>query len=137
MKSRAIIYKEDKFRVHSLTGHFDFDILFNELKNVYDDPNFDPDLNSVWDFSDVSDLEKVTPDQIQKIVSFVSWKRSRYKGMRTALVVSSKVHYGIARIYELSLESATKNNVMVFKNLDQAIDWIKSTSPSLPGQSSV
>ena len=126
MKSTAIIYKEDKLRVHTLSGQFNYDKLFTELKSVYDDPNFDPDLNSVWDLSEVSEIEKVTPEQIQKIVSFVSWKRSKYGGMKTALVVSSKIHYGIARIYELSMESASKNNIMVFKDLGQAIEWIKS-----------
>lgn len=126
MKSTGIIYKEDKLRVHTLSGQFDYDKLFTELKKVYDDPNFDPELNSVWDLSEVSEIEKVTPEQIQKIVSFVSWKRSKYGGMKTALVVSSKIHYGIARIYELSMESASKNSIMVFKDLGQAIEWIKS-----------
>ena len=126
MKSTSIIYKEDKLRVHTLSGQFDYDNLFTELKNIYDSPNFDPELNSVWDFSEVVDLEKVNPEQIQKIVAFVSWKRSKYGAMKTALVVSSKLHYGIARIYELSMESASKNNIMVFKDMGQALDWIKT-----------
>jgi hypothetical protein len=125
MKSETKISKKERLRLHTLSGDFDFEDLFKELKKVYDEPGFDPELNSVWDFTKVENIEKVSSDQIQKIVAFVSWKRSKYGAMRTALVVSSKIHYGIARMYELSLESASKNEIMVFKDIQEALEWIK------------
>jgi hypothetical protein len=118
------INHESMFRIHTLNGAFDFDELFEALVGVYDDKDFDPELNSVWDFLDVEGIEKISTDQIQKIVAYVSWKRENYGGMKTALVVSSRIHYGIARMYEQSLEAASKSEIMVFRDLESAIEWI-------------
>ena len=116
------INEQSRFRIHTLTE--DFDELFETLVGVYDDKNFDPDLNSVWNLIDVNDIEKIGTDQIQKIVAYVSWKRQKYGNMKTALVVSSRIHFGIARMYEQSMEAASKSEIMVFQDLESAIQWI-------------
>lgn len=118
------INEESKFRIHTLTGDFDFDSLFDALVKVYDDDNFDPNLNSIWNLINVKGIESTSNDQIQKIVAYVSWKREKYGSMKTALVVSNKIHYGIARMYEQSLEAASKSEIMVFRDLESAIQWI-------------
>jgi hypothetical protein len=118
------INEEAGFRIHTLTGDFEFEAVFEALVGVYDDKDFDPDLNSVWDLIDVKGIEKTGADQIQKIVAYVSWKREKYGTMKTALVVSSRIHYGIARMYEQSLEAASKSEIMVFRDLESAIQWI-------------
>jgi hypothetical protein len=94
------------------------------LVGVYDDKNFDPDLNSVWNLIDVNAIEKIGTDQIQKVVAYVSWKREKYGSMKTALVVSNKIHYGIARMYEQSLEASSMSEIMVFRDFESAIEWI-------------
>lgn len=124
MELQTKINKEYKYRIHTLNGAFDFDALFEFLVGVYDDPNFDPDLNSVWNLTDVDEIEKIVTDQIQKIVAYISWKREKYGSMKTALVVSSRIHFGIARMYEQSLEAASESEVMVFRDLESALEWI-------------
>jgi hypothetical protein len=124
MKLVTEINKKSKFRIHTFTGDFDFDALFEALVGIYDDKNFDPNLNSVWNLTDVEGIERTATDQIQKIVAYVSWKRAKYGSMKTAIVVSSKIHYGIARMYEQSLEAASKSEIMVFRDLDSALQWI-------------
>jgi hypothetical protein len=118
------INEQSGFRIHTLTGDFEFEVLFETLVEVYDSKDFDPDLNSVWDLIDIKGIEKITSDQIQKIVAYVSWKREKYGGMKTALVVSSRTHYGIARMIEQSLEAASNSEVMVFRDLESAVQWI-------------
>ena len=118
------INEQSRYRIHTLTGDFDFDELFEALVGVYDDKNFNPDLNSVWNFIDVKEIEKIGTEQIQKIVAYVSWKRQKYGNMKTALVVSSRIHFGIARMYEQSMEAASKSEIMVFQDLESAIQWI-------------
>ena len=124
MKLDTKINEKFKYRIHRLTGEFIFDDLFEYLVNVYDDKNFDPNLNSVWNLTDVGGLEKISTDQIQKIVAYVRWKREKYGSMKTALVVSSRINYGIARMIEQSLEAASKSEIMVFRDLESALDWI-------------
>jgi len=124
MKLDTKLNEKSKYRIHRLTGEFIFDDLFEYLVNVYDDKNFDPNLNSVWNLTDVGGIEKISTDQIQKIVAYVSWKREKYGSMKTALVVSSRINYGIARMIEQSLEAASKSEIMVFRDLESALDWI-------------
>ena len=124
MKLDTKINEKSKYRIHRLTGEFNFDALFEFLVSVYDDKDFDPLLNSVWNLSDVGGIEKISTDQIQKIVTYVSWKREKYGSMKTALVVSSRINYGIARMIEQSLEAASKSEIMVFRDLETALDWI-------------
>ena len=124
MNLETTINEKSGFRIHTLTGEFDFDGLFESLIGVYDDINFDPKLNSVWNMIDVDGIEKISTYQIQKIVAYVSWKREKYGNMKTAIVVSTRTHYGIARMYEQILEAASKSEIMVFKDLDSALQWI-------------
>ena len=95
MRLETILNKKDKYRIHTLTGEFDFETLFKALVRVYDDENFDPTLNSIWNLSDLRGIESTTSDQIRKITSFVTSKREQYGSLKTALVVSNKVHFGI------------------------------------------
>ena len=124
MKLDTKISDNSKYRIHTLSGHFNFDNLFEYLVGVYDDKDFNPSLNSVWNLTDVDEIEKIGTDQIQKIVAYVSWKREKHGSMKTALVVSSRIHYGIARMYEQNLEASSKSEIMVFRDLESALDWI-------------
>ena len=124
MNIKSELYTREKYRIHNLSGEFDFDFIEKSLLAVYRDPGFDPDFNSIWDLSHVTDLQKITPEQIEWIVSFVKKQRSIHGRIRTALVVAEKLHFGIARIYEMSLESDSNNKVMVFNNLEKALLWI-------------
>ena len=124
MRMETEINEKARFRIHTLNGDFNFDEIFEALVRVYDSRDFNPDLNSVWDLIDLKGIEKTSSDQIQKIVAYVSWKREKYGSMKTALVVSSRIHYGIARMYEQSLEAASKSEIMVFRDLESAIQWI-------------
>ena len=125
MKIKSELRAREKYRIHKLSGDFDFEFIKNNLMTVYRDPEFDPGFSSIWDLSEVENLQKIVPKEIDWIVSFVKNQRSIYGKIRTAIVVAQKLHFGIARIYELSLESDSNNEVMVFKNIEKAIHWIK------------
>jgi hypothetical protein len=53
MNLKTKINAKSKFRIHTLTGDFEFDDLFNSWVGVYDDKNFYPELNSVGDLTDI------------------------------------------------------------------------------------
>jgi hypothetical protein len=65
------INEESNFRIHSLTGNFEFDELFEARVGVYDDENFDPDLNSVWDLIDVKSEIMVFRD-LESAIQWIS-----------------------------------------------------------------
>ena len=125
MEIQTEINHTENYRLHRGSGDFIFEELMAALENVYKDPEFNPELNSIWDLSGVRDIQLVQPKQIQKLVAFVSQQRSIHGRIKTAIVVTKKIDFGIARVYELSLEAESNNEVMVFKSLDKALTWIK------------
>jgi len=124
MNIETTIDNKSKIRIHTLSGAFEFDALYSTLEDIYDDPEFDPDLNSVWDLTKLAGLQLLEPDQLKQLVAFVYKERTRYGAIKTALVVSKKIDFGIARVYELSMKSNSNNEVMVFRDVDKAMEWI-------------
>jgi hypothetical protein len=126
MNIKTEINEKENIRIHTLTGEFDFDSLFQHLEDIYNDPNFDPALNSVWDLTKVEGIQKINSDLLERIVAYVNRKRSKHGKMRTVIVVSKKVDFGIARMYEQKLEATGMSEISVFKDLNNALAWIKT-----------
>jgi len=124
MTIETTIDSKTKIRTHTCTGFFEFEALYSALEDIYDDPEFDPDLNSIWDLTNLGGVQLITPDQLKELVAFVSKERSQYGSIKTALVVSKKIDFGIAHVYELSMKSESNNEVMVFMDIKKAIDWM-------------
>jgi hypothetical protein len=124
MNIETTIDNKSKIRIHRLSGAFEFDALYSSLEDIYDDPEFDPELNSVWDLTKLAGLQLLEPDQLKQLVAYVYKERSQYGAIKTALVVSKKIDFSIARVYELSMKSSSNNEVMVFKDVDKAMEWI-------------
>jgi hypothetical protein len=79
-----------KIRIHTVSGDFDFDEIYHVVEEIYEDPDFDPELNSVWDLTNVFGLQLLEPDQLKKLVAFVAKERSLHGAIKTALVVAKK-----------------------------------------------
>lgn len=124
MKIETTINLKSKIRIHTLSGAFEFDALYSVLEDIYMDPEFDPELNSLWDMTSLAGLQLITPDELKKLVAYVSKERSQYGALKTAVVVSKKIDAGIARVYEMIMKSDSYNEVMVFKDRAKAEEWI-------------
>jgi hypothetical protein len=125
MKIETTTIREQKIRIHSLTGEFDFDMLFQTLVDVYTSPQFDPVFNSIWDFSKVKNLQRISMEQLEKMVAYVAWKRSRLGKTRTAIVVSGEVDLGLAKMYEREMEATNMVEISIFSEVDDALGWLK------------
>jgi hypothetical protein len=45
---------------------------------------------------------------------------------RRAIIMTSDAAYGLARMFEILREAAGEHGIRVFRNLDEALDWILS-----------
>jgi len=108
---------------------------FNEILTViYNAPEFDPKMNSLWDVRE-ADFTAVTPQEIRALAEFVRGNWEEKKMQKAAIVVSGLFDFGITRMYEQVLGPATAGKVMIFRNLKTASDWIEGrTSSSSPQQ---
>jgi hypothetical protein len=119
------IDKKKNYRSHKITGLINATELYNLLSKFYKSSQFDPNMNSLWDLRE-ADFSAVTSDEVQSFVTIVK----KYFGQegqdnKAAIIVSSNFEYGIARMYEIPLSLGTSGNITVFKNYDDAENWLE------------
>ena len=116
--------RDQRVRKHKIIGRVDFISLKTYLFELYDDPEFDGSLNSIWDLSQAEGISNMSIDEIRAVVLLVGSKWNTSLRVRSALVVSQELDYGIARMYEIQLNASTDNDIRVFKNLQEAEKWV-------------
>ena len=123
MEISTEIDKKKNIRWHIVRGVIDMGQLFDSLKEIYNSPDFDPEMDILWDLQK-ADFSSVQTEDIRSFAKYVGkqWE-ARGKG-KAALVVSSDFDYGMTRMYQMLLESTTSNEVTVFKDIAKAKKWI-------------
>jgi hypothetical protein len=89
------------------------------------DPAFDPAFSQLLDYTHVTKTELSTEDIRTLAVRSIFWSSSR-----RAILVSRDLEFGFARMFEMLRESEGEKGIRVFRNLDEALEWILDASPS-------
>ena len=73
-----------------------------------------------------ADLSSFQSPDIQMIRDFVSKHWGTGGNCKAALVVSGDLGFGLSRMYEFFIEDKTTNDVKVFRQIEEAMEWITS-----------
>ena len=119
------IDKEKGIRFHVCTGTVDCDDIMQSLSEVYRDENYDHALHALWDFRDCSG--DLSAEAMQEIIAHARKSRSVPGQGRIALVVNRDLEYGLARMYEMLSELELPRQLMVFKDYETALAWIRAS----------
>jgi hypothetical protein len=104
----------DKLTVADALGH---------QEKLLKDPDFDPGFSQIIDVTRAT-LSGLEASDIRKIA-----ERNVFSpGSRRAIVVSTNLAFGFGRMFETLREGAGENGIRVFRDLDEAVDWILSKS---------
>ncbi len=88
------------------------------------DPDFDPHLDTLFDFLDITGLQ-LSGDEVKELtLSAIFHDRSR-----RALVVPSKVMFGVSRMYS-SYIRADSDVLKVFYDMNDARRWLGLDQPT-------
>ncbi|MBU8920772.1 MAG: STAS/SEC14 domain-containing protein [Bacteroidales bacterium] len=117
------IDRESGLRIHVVTGRLTMEDLIGSLEKVYSRPDYDPAMNVLWDLRDADFSAFVSP-QIQQVRDFVTSNWGTEGTSHAAMVVSSDEAFGLMRMYEFYLKQKSRNEVQVFRDYDEALDWI-------------
>lgn len=120
------IDKSANLRIHKVSGTVTVADLVAKLKELYSSPTFEPDMNVLWDLRDAR-IESAKSPEIDDLSLFVAGHWATSGKSKAALVVSGDFEYGLSRMYEVFLESKSPNDVMVFRNIEKAMAWVKSS----------
>jgi hypothetical protein len=127
MQFETRIDKSNHLRVHTLAGQFGIDSLIGSLTQFYNSSAYDPDMNVLWDLRQIEGLGALATPDINKLVSLVSRRWISQQPRRAALVVARLVDFGLARMYEMRMESVSKQEIRVFTNINEAAEWLGIT----------
>lgn len=117
-------YKIDKERrlvLSSGIGVFNLDDARAHQERLMADPDFDPRYSQLLDFTHVTKIELSAEDVRQLAVRNIFAPDSR-----RAVLVPNDLAYGLGRMYEILREAAGERGIRIFRNLDDALDWILS-----------
>jgi hypothetical protein len=94
-------------------------------KDIQNHPNFSS-FNEVVDLSKITGI-KLTIEGIKNIGKIASTTDKKEINRKLALIVSSDLAYGLARLYVAHREYAKEahKEVCVFKNEKDAFEWVK------------
>jgi len=85
------------------------------------DLDFDPSFSQIVDFTRITEFDLEASD-VRKLA-----KRTLFSpGSRRAIIVSTDLVYGFGRMYEILRENSGENGIRVFRDIDEALDWILS-----------
>ena len=128
MQFATSINSAHQIRCHAISGEFDMDGLLNELSRFYDSPDYDPEMNVLWDLRQLDGLSGLATSELSRLVALVSRRWVSSQPRRAALVVSRMVDFGMARMYEMRMESVSRQEIRVFTDFEQARQWLGMNS---------
>jgi hypothetical protein len=124
MKFETAIDKTENLRMHKLSGPLAAKDVLEALRGVYSSPEFEPDTNVLWDVRDASVLSMSSSD-VQEVSELVAKHWGTGGTSRAALVVSKDFEFGLMKMYQVYLESRISTEVRVFRDIDEALEWVK------------
>ena len=112
------IDKQQNVLFAKATGELTAEDIQSFRREAAKDSDFDPRLDSLFDFCNITEV-RLSGDEIKELtLSAIFHERSR-----RALVVPSKVMFGISRMYSLRIRA--DNDVMkVFYDMGEARRWL-------------
>jgi len=121
-------------RYHTVQGEITLVRLRNALAEVYARPDYRPDSSSLWDLRKAT-TQHISGAEVQSIASMVKKHWGTTGAPRSALVVSTDLDYGMARVYEILMAGDIAPQVRVFRDLEEAKAWLtcEEDPPETPG----
>jgi hypothetical protein len=122
-------YKIDKERRLVLSTHFGVVTLEGTLahqEKLLRDPDFDPSFSQLVDLTHVTKLE-VPPEGVRRVAQQSIFSPDS----RRAILVTANLVFGMARMFEILRESYGEKGICVFRNLDDALEWVLGKNTAL------
>ncbi|MGC1268541.1 MAG: hypothetical protein WA853_19855 [Candidatus Acidiferrum sp.] len=117
-------YKIDKERrlvLSSGTGIFNLEDARLHQERLLADPDFDPSYAQLLDFTHTTQIDLTAADIQQLALRNIFSPNSR-----RAILVPNDLAYGLGRMYEILREASGERGIRIFRNLEDALDWVLS-----------
>jgi hypothetical protein len=113
------IYKKRGLVLSSVSGVVTIADAIAHRENLRKHPDFDPSFSQLVDLSNVTNIEFSREDVERFAQDTIFSLNSR----RAALATGDHA-YGLARMFEMLRECKGEEELRVFRNLEEALDWV-------------
>jgi hypothetical protein len=113
------ILKERRVVLTTASGVFALADALAHQDQILADPDFDPRYSQLLDFTHIIKIELSTTDVRTLAERDVFWPTSC-----RAILVTTELGQGLARLFKMLRENAGEKGIRIFRNLDEALEWI-------------
>ena len=117
------IDKERKLVISTASGAATMADVLAHREKLFNDPDYDRSFSQLMDFTPVTKFE-IEPDQVRSLSQTMVFSADS----RRAIVVPNDLMFGFARMYEMIRESAGETGIRVFRDRDEALEWVLAHS---------
>jgi len=114
---------KNNVRYQVVKGVIDINELVKYLEDIYSSADFDTNIDVFWDLR-LADFSSVTVEEIHSFMSFVGEHWGKEGKAKAAIVAPDDLGFGLSRMYEMLMDSETSSDIRVFRDFDQAKEWI-------------
>jgi len=115
------IEKERRLVFSTAYGEFTFADAQAHQRQLQSNPDFDPSFSQLLDFTQVTKID-LSADEIR----ILAQKSIFSPESRRAFVVKGDLAFGLARLFEILRETMGEQGIGVFRDLDDALEWVLS-----------
>jgi hypothetical protein len=120
------IYKERGLVMSTVSGVVTIADALAHREDLRKHPDFDPSFSQLVDLSNVTKIEFSREDVERFAQDTIFSLNSR----RAALAIGDHA-YGLARMFEMLREFKGEEGVRVFRNLEEALNWVLANSTAV------
>jgi hypothetical protein len=124
MPSFYKIDKERKLVMSSGSGVLTREDLFGHQERLLKDPEFDPTFSQLLDFTNITKVD-ITPEDVRLAARKAIFSPQSHR----AMLVKDDLQFGLARMFEIHRELNGEKGIRVFRNIDEALDWVFAKDP--------
>ncbi len=113
------IDKDQKLVMSTAVGVFTLADVLEHQEKLLKDSDFDPSFSHLVDLTHITKLDLET-EGVHKLAQQSIFSRDS----RRAIIANADLVFGLGRMYEMLRESCGARGIRVFRNLDDALEWV-------------
>ena len=117
------IDKERRFVMSSVSGVMGIAEGLAHQQKIRNDPDFDPSYSQLMDFTHATRVD-LTGEDVRRLAETTIFSPDS----RRAILVRGDAEYGLARMFEILRETMGERGIRVFRDLDEALEWVLAKS---------
>ena len=120
----VFVYREEGYMHVVANGRISFEMLKQMYESVLMNPQYESGMSQMWDFRHI-DVSLLNSDNLKSFAQFMKKKDLGIDRAHSAILVNRDLEYGMVRMLQALGDGVLSPNVLVTRNQDEALAWIK------------